>query len=168
LRPSHVEGLFYSSSVGTSKFIDLSVRATYYALVGAKRAAIVRTRKPGREIVIPDKLFFRIGEVARLCSLPAYVLRFWETEFPQLKPSKSNTGQRLYRRKDVENVVRVKKLLYEEGYTINGARQFIKSEGKRDRSQVTLPFAHLHSDGTQLREIKQGLRDVLGILSARR
>jgi DNA-binding transcriptional MerR regulator len=118
--------------------------------------------------VIPDKLFFRIGEVARLCSLPAYVLRFWETEFPQLKPSKSNTGQRLYRRKDVENVVRVKKLLYDEGYTINGARQFIKSEGKRDRSQAALPFAHVHSNGTQLREIKQGLRDVLGILSARR
>jgi DNA-binding transcriptional MerR regulator len=156
------------SKPAASKFIDLRARPTYYALVGAKRAAIVRTKKPGHEIVIPDKLFFRIGEVARLCSLPPYVLRFWETEFPQLKPHKSNTGQRLYRRKDVENVVRVKKLLYEEGYTINGARQFIKSEGKRDHSQAALPFAHVHSNGSQLREIKQGLRDVLGILSARR
>lgn len=125
-------------------------------------------RKSCDQIVVPNKLFFRIGEVSRLCSLPTYVLRFWETEFPQLKPNKSNTGQRVYRCKDVENIIRVKKLLYEEGYTINGARQFIKSEGKRDHSQAALPFAHVHSNGTQLREIKQGLRDVLGILSARR
>jgi DNA-binding transcriptional MerR regulator len=132
------------------------------------RAAISRTkRKPGEEIVIPEKLFFRIGEVSKLCSLPAYVLRFWETEFPQLKPNKSNTGQRLYRRKDVENIVRVKKLLYEEGYTINGARQFIKAETKRDRSQTALPFA-TPTPSPELHSIKQGLRDVLGILSAKR
>jgi DNA-binding transcriptional MerR regulator len=132
------------------------------------RAAISRTkRKPGEEIVIPEKLFFRIGEVSKLCSLPAYVLRFWETEFPQLKPNKSNTGQRLYRRKDVENIVRVKKLLYEEGYTINGARQFIKAETKRDRSQTALPFA-TPTPSHELHSIKQGLRDVLGILSAKR
>jgi len=141
---------------------------TYYALVGT-RAAISRSkRKPAEEIVIPEKLFFRIGEVSRLCSLPAYVLRFWETEFPQLKPSKSNTGQRLYRRKDVENVVRVKKLLYEEGYTINGARQFIKAESKRDRSQTALPFAPGASNGTVRRRIKRLLLDGLGILSAKR
>ena len=137
--------------------------------VGAKRAAAVRAKqKPGQEVVIPDKLFFRIGEVSKLCSLPAYVLRFWETEFPQLKPNKSNTGQRVYRRKDVENIVRVKKLLYEEGYTISGARQFIKSESKRDRAQGALPFARGSSGGSELRDIKQGLRDVLGILSAKR
>lgn len=124
--------------------------------------------KSGNEIVIPDKLFFRIGEVARLCSLPAYVLRFWETEFPQLKPSKSNTGQRLYRRKDVENVVRVKKLLYEEGYTINGARQFLKSEAKRDRSQTALPFSQPGSNPANLLPIKQGLQEVLAILASRR
>ena len=58
--------------------------------------------------VIPDKLYFRIGEVAGLCRLPAYVLRFWETEFPQLKPVKSSTGQRMYRQRDVENVLRIK------------------------------------------------------------
>lgn len=138
-------------------------------LVGAKRAAAVRAKqKPGQEIVIPDKLFFRIGEVSKLCSLPAYVLRFWETEFPQLKPNKSNTGQRVYRRKDVENIVRVKKLLYEQGYTISGARQLIKSESKRDRAQGALPFARGSSGGSELRDIKQGLRDVLGILSAKR
>ena len=135
--------------------------------VGARRAEATRVRqKPGQEIVIPDKLFFRIGEVSKLCSLPAYVLRFWETEFPQLKPNKSNTGQRVYRRKDVENIVRVKKLLYEEGYTISGARQLIKSESRRDRSQTALPFSA--APATDLRDIKQGLRDVLGILSTKR
>ena len=66
------------------------------------------------DVLIPEKLYFRIGEVSRLCDLPAYVLRFWETEFPQLKPVKSSTGQRMYRRKDVESVLRIKQLLYEE------------------------------------------------------
>ncbi len=65
------------------------------------------------EILIPDKLYFRIGEVATLCRLPAYVLRFWESEFPQLKPVKSSTGQRMYRKRDVESVMRIKQLLYE-------------------------------------------------------
>ena len=57
------------------------------------------------DVLIPEKLYFRIGEVSRLCHLPAYVLRFWETEFPQLKPVKSSTGQRMYRRRDVESVL---------------------------------------------------------------
>src|SRR5437016_12054521 len=93
------------------------------------------------DVVIPEKLYFRIGEVARLCRLPAYVLRFWETEFPQLKPVKSSTGQRMYRRRDVENVVRIKQLLYEEGYTIAGARQHLRDEGKGEKKQAALPFA---------------------------
>ena len=92
------------------------------------------------EIIIPDKLYFRIGEVAGLCRLPAYVLRFWETEFPQLKPVKSSTGQRMYRRRDVESVVRIKKLLYEDGFTIAGARVQLREEIKSDRTQIALPF----------------------------
>src|ERR1700748_1647743 len=79
---------------------------------------------------IPDKLYFRIGDVAKLCGVEAYVLRFWETEFPQLKPNKSGTGQRLYRRRDVEMALRIKSLLYDQGYTIPGARQVFKSEAK--------------------------------------
>ena len=74
-------------------------------------------------VSIPDKLYFRIGDVARLCSLPAYVLRFWETEFPQLKPHKGGSGQRLYRKRDVEMVLEIKRLLYDEGFTIAGARK---------------------------------------------
>ena len=79
---------------------------------------------------IPDKLYFRIGDVARLCEVPAYVLRFWETEFPQLKPNKGGTGQRLYRKRDVEMALRIKSLLYDKGYTIPGARQVFKTEAK--------------------------------------
>ena len=118
------------------------------------------------EILIPEKLYFRIGEVARLCRLPAYVLRFWETEFPQLKPVKSSTGQRMYRRRDVENVLRIKQLLYEEGYTIAGARQHLRDEHKGEKKQVALPFPG--QDPKDLRHIRQGLKDILTILSARR
>ncbi len=118
------------------------------------------------EIIIPEKLYFRIGEVARLCRLPAYVLRFWETEFPQLKPIKSNTGQRMYRHKDVESVLRIKKLLYEEGFTIVGARQQLRIESKPDKKQSPLPFPE--RSVPDLKHIRQGLREILNILSARR
>src|ERR1700684_1649025 len=94
----------------------------------------------GAEIIIPDKLYFRIGEVASLCRLPAYMLRFWETEFPQLKPIKSSTGQRMYRKRDVKSAVRIKKLLYDDGFTIAGARVQLREENKSDRKQTALPF----------------------------
>lgn len=79
---------------------------------------------------IPDKLYFRIGEVARLAGIKPYVLRFWETEFPTLGPRKSGTGHRLYRRKDVELVLEIKRLLYEKRFTIEGARKFLEDRGK--------------------------------------
>ena len=117
------------------------------------------------EIIIPDKLYFRIGEVSSLCRLPAYVLRFWETEFPQLKPVKSSTGQRMYRRKDVETVLRIKKLLYEEGFTIAGGRQQLRMEAASPKSQPALPFpAHSAPD---LRRIRHGLEEILVMLSPR-
>src|SRR5579864_1838892 len=92
------------------------------------------SKRASGEVIIPDRLYFRIGEVSRLCGLPSYVLRFWETEFPQLKPSKSSTGQRMYRRLDVENVLRIKKLLYDEGFTISGARQQLRSEATKKQT----------------------------------
>ena len=113
------------------------------------------------EVVIPEKLYFRIGEVARLCCLPAYVLRFWETEFPRLKPIKSNTGQRMYRHKDVENVLRIKNLLYNEGFTIAGARQQLRNE--KDQSILAFP----QKRPADLKQIDKGLRDILSILSTR-
>ena len=130
------------------------------------KAAKSAARKPvAGEIVIPDKLYFRIGEVSRLCGLPAYVLRFWETEFPQLKPSKGSTGQRMYRRPDVENVLRVKKLLYDQGFTIAGARQQLRAEVKR--KQTALPFIRA-TNQAELRQVRQGLKEILGILASRR
>jgi len=117
------------------------------------------------EVIVPDKLYFRIGEVSELCHLPAYVLRFWETEFPQLKPVKSNTGQRMYRRKDVEAVLRIKKLLYEEGFTIVGARQQLRSDLKTEKNQAPLPFPI--QSVSDLRRIRHGLQEILGMLSAR-
>lgn len=118
------------------------------------------------DVLVPDKLYFRIGEVSRLCHLPAYVLRFWETEFPQLKPVKSTTGQRMYRRKDVENVLHIKRLLYEEGFTIAGARQHLRAEVKADKTQAPLPFPA--PAAANIKHIRQGLNEILTMLSARR
>ncbi len=83
---------------------------------------------------IPDKLYFRIGEVSRLAGIKPYVLRYWETEFPGLGPKKSGTGQRLFRRKDVELVLEIKRLLYEKRFTIEGARKYLENRGKPDPS----------------------------------
>jgi DNA-binding transcriptional MerR regulator len=103
----------------------------FYASLPGEEGSLMAQQQPARRkmqsaktpISIPDKLYFRIGDVARLCSLPAYVLRFWETEFPQLKPHKGGSGQRLYRKRDVEIVLAIKHLLYDEGFTIAGARR---------------------------------------------
>jgi len=86
---------------------------------------------------IPDKLYFRIGDVARLANIKPYVLRFWETEFPGLGPKKSGTGHRLYRRKDVEMVLEIKRLLYQERFTIEGARKFLESRAKPELVPAT-------------------------------
>ena len=115
---------------------------------------------------IPDKLYFRIGEVARLCEVPAYVLRFWESEFPQLKPNKGGTGQRLYRRRDVEMALRVKSLLKEEGYTIPGARAVLKSEFKQKEPQLSLLGDTAAPNlSKRLRSLRRELEAVAQILS---
>ncbi len=136
-----------------------------------------RTQTGTREI--PDKLYFRIGEVAQLCEVPAYVLRFWETEFPQLRPNKGGTGQRLYRRRDVEMALRIKTLLYDEGYTIPGARQVFKGEQKQKEPLLALGIEAApnkvetldkagRSDGvdpTRLRKLRREMQDLLTLLS---
>jgi len=76
---------------------------------------------------IPDRLYFRIGDVAKICGVEPYVLRFWETQFPNLKPNKGGTGQRLYRRREVELALRIKELVHNEGYTLAGARQALEA-----------------------------------------
>src|ERR1700753_287554 len=107
--------------------------------------------------VIPDKLYFRIGEVSKLCHLPAYVLRFWESEFPQLKPVKGSNGQRMYRQRDVETLLRIKKLLYEQRFTIPGARQQLKDEAKPAQKQAGLPFP-AGGSRADLKKVRQGLQ----------
>ena len=82
---------------------------------------------------IPDKLYFRIGEVSDLVGVEPYVLRFWETEFPALGPKKSGTGHRMYRRKEVELLLKIKYLLYDRKFTIEGARQYLNSEAKMSK-----------------------------------
>jgi DNA-binding transcriptional MerR regulator len=88
---------------------------------------------------IPDKVFFRIGEVSRLTGVKAYVLRYWETEFAGLRPKKSNKGQRLYRKADVEAVLKIKSLLWEQGFTIKGARAHLR--GGADAEVPVAPAA---------------------------
>src|SRR3954453_224284 len=122
----------------------------------SKRKSRVQ-KSTGGEVVVPDKLYFRIGEVSRLCKLPAYVLRFWETEFSKLKPTQGSTGQRMYRRHEVECALRIKHLLYQEGFTIAGARQHLKAEAKNGKSQSALPFAKPAGNSTRgLKELAAG------------
>jgi DNA-binding transcriptional MerR regulator len=132
--------------------------------MGARKKSGGKTKTD--EVFIPDKLYFRIGEVASLSRLPAYVLRFWESEFPQLKPVKGSTGQRMYRRRDVENVLRIKQLLYEQGFTIVGARQQLRSEAKTERGQAAIPFPA--QSPAEIQSIRQGLKEILHLLSTRR
>ena len=120
--------------------------------------------RPPREI--PDKLYFRIGEVARLCDVPPYVLRFWEGEFPQLKPNKGGTGQRLFRRRDVEMALRIKSLLYDEGYTIPGARAAFKSELRTGKDpQLDLGGIPGTVDTRHLLTLQKDLRELHSLLS---
>jgi DNA-binding transcriptional MerR regulator len=122
-----------------------------------------------QDTTIPDKLYFRIGEVAKLCNVETYVLRFWETEFPQMRPNKSGTGQRLYRKRDVELALHVKTLLHDQGYTIAGARQLMAQEASRARgSQLALLEKEPNTTPAEakLQKLRGELKDLLGILSA--
>ena len=112
---------------------------------------------------IPDKLFFRIGEVSTLLGLEPYVLRYWETEFPSLAPKKSGTGHRLYRRKDVELLLKIKHLLYEKRFTIDGARQHLHNETKQaHRKEAKQEQKPLLAD--PLPEIRKELAAILKLL----
>ncbi|HEV2274162.1 MAG TPA: MerR family transcriptional regulator [Acidobacteriaceae bacterium] len=126
-------------------------------------------RRTQQKPEIPDKLYFRIGEVARLCEVEPYVLRFWESEFSQLRPNKSGTGQRLYRKRDVEMALRVKRLLYDEGYTIAGARQVVQAEARNSKAgQSELPLDQrqaVERAEARVHKVRKELREILGLLS---
>ncbi len=114
-----------------------------------------------RDEGVPEKLFYKIGEVSRIAGVEPYVLRYWETEFPFLRPRKTSSGQRVYSRKDLEMVLQIKKLLYEERYTIEGVR---KKFGGATTTQNE-PAGHLPRDTKEVIEmIKKRLRDILSKL----
>jgi DNA-binding transcriptional MerR regulator len=83
---------------------------------------------------IPEKRYFRIGEVSAITGLESYVLRYWETEFPKIKPARSRSGQRLYKRQDIEIILLIKELLYEKKFTIEGARKYLRQQDKMSKS----------------------------------
>jgi DNA-binding transcriptional MerR regulator len=123
---------------------------------------------------IPNKLFFKIGEVCEITDTQPYVLRYWESEFPSLAPAKNSSGQRIYRRRDIETVLRIKQLLYEEGFTIAGAKKRLEAEmaGRTDSpssavtpSSVSDTPAPGEDKGRQaLLEVREQLREILTLL----
>jgi DNA-binding transcriptional MerR regulator len=119
---------------------------------------------------IPNKLFFKIGEVCEITDTQPYVLRYWESEFPALAPAKNSSGQRIYRRRDIETVLRIKQLLYEEGFTIAGAKKRLESElqGRVETPQPTPAGNGGTAAGgagrDALKEVREGLREILTLL----
>jgi DNA-binding transcriptional MerR regulator len=114
--------------------------------------------------VIPDKLYFKIGEVSELLGVEPYVLRYWESEFPGLSPKKSGTGHRLYRRKDVELLLRIKHLLYEKRFTIEGARQSLHAEAKGSKPKAVKRMQPNLFAEDPLPGIRRELADILQLL----
>ena len=131
---------------------------------------------------IPDRLYFKIGDVAELCGVETYVLRFWESQFPQLKPNKSGTGQRLYRRRDVEMAMEIKRLVHAEGYTLSGARAVLgrgvpgpdqrePERNKKQDAQTALPLAageskRLDAVAAAIGRARAELREIAGLLGS--
>jgi DNA-binding transcriptional MerR regulator len=113
------------------------------------------TAPPEHPPEIPDKLFFRIGEVSRIAQVPPSVLRFWESEFPRIRPKRTEAGQRLYRKHDVELILTIRHLLYDRKFTIKGARQYLKSNTDAE----TPPAAPILREQI-IAELKQ-IRDLL-------
>jgi len=125
------------------------------------------TKRAANSPAIPDRLYFKIGDVAQICGVETYVLRFWETQFPQLKPNKSGTGQRLYRKREVELALEIKKLVHEEGYTIAGARQVLESGQRRAKASTAAPSAgRSDSQKATILRVKSELREIAAMLNA--
>ncbi len=106
---------------------------------------------------VPEKQYYRIGEVAQITRVKPYVLRFWETEFKMMAPPKSRSRQRMYRRKDIETILQIKELLYERGFTIKGARKRLAMLARGDVDEL--------STGDQLREIRGELQEIQELLA---
>ena len=110
---------------------------------------------------LPDKLYFKIGEVARIADVKPHVVRYWESEFGALRPQKSNTGQRLYRRQDVQKLLDIKRLLHQEGYTIAGARKRL-----RDGAEAPVQAAPEPADPEWVERVRREVRELLAIVES--
>jgi DNA-binding transcriptional MerR regulator len=121
-----------------------------------------RASAPVDPSTIPDKPFFKIGEAARLCAVKPYVLRYWETEFHSIRPQKTRSQQRLYRRKDIELLLTIRDLLYGQRFTIQGARARLRELGHDEGPPPPLPPPEI--DVETMRKIKQGLLDLIRLV----
>ena len=105
------------------------------------------------EVTQPDKLYYRIGEVSAITGVPSYVLRFWEGEFPAIKPRRTESGQRLYRPEDVERIHQIKDLLHRQKFTIRGARRFLKQKDASPPVQWQRELDAIREDLLAIREL---------------
>jgi DNA-binding transcriptional MerR regulator len=104
----------------------------------------------------PDKLYFKVGEVSDILGVPAYVLRFWETEFKRIRPKRTSSGQRLYRKRDIELILKIKHLLYEKKFTIQGAKQHLKAKSADRKEKI---------EKITLDEIRSKLESIRNLIS---
>ncbi len=113
--------------------------------------------------IIPNKLYFKIGEVSQITGMEPYVIRYWESEFRTIKPTRTQSNQRVYRRKDVENILEIKRLLYEEKLTIAGARRKLHDKKTEDKKQLDLDFSAKKEHGDHLAIIKEIKEELLAL-----
>ena len=115
--------------------------------------------------IADDKKLYKIGEVCRIADVQPYVLRYWETEFPALTPNKSGGGQRLYTQREIDTILRIKQLLYSEGFTIAGAKKKLESDGIADRSLQVGGENATPTDSAMRKALLDAKRDLLAILA---
>jgi len=124
-------------------------------------------RQEQKQVISPERLYYRIGEVSRITGLRPHVLRYWESEFKVIKPYKAGSLQRLYRKKDLDLILKIKGLLYEEGFTIAGAKKRIRDIEKAENRQMKLRLLEKRPDGNDrdlllvIREELKGIRELL-------
>ncbi|MCP4338865.1 MAG: MerR family transcriptional regulator [Desulfobulbaceae bacterium] len=120
-----------------------------------------------QKITIPDKLYFKIGEVAKMADVPTHVLRYWESEFTGITPKRANSKQRLYKRQDVELILQIKTLLHEQGYTIAGARKLLES-GQTPSQAITDTKPVSSKVSNTFQTIKQELKELQHLLTSKK
>ncbi len=116
-----------------------------------------------QDVTIPNKLYFKIGEVSEITGMEPYVIRYWESEFKSIKPSRTQSNQRVYRRKDVESILEIKRMLYEEKLTIAGARRKLQDKKVQDKKQLDLDFTVKKDHRDHLAIIKEIKEELLAL-----